>query len=98
MDDRTYCKVRVFIAAKDGDIIATDERQFFTPPTTEEYTQLLFEEISFTDFVCYDADDIQYIISVLDWYAPDGAHSVFSMPLAIDDVWQDDFMTEEEDF
>ncbi len=93
----TYCKVRLFVATSDGSAIATDDRKFFAPPTTEEYEQLLYEEISFTDFTCYIWQEIQYIIAALDWFAPDGAHAVFTMPLNPYDVWPREFERELED-
>lgn len=91
----TYCKVRLFVATSDGSAIATDDRRFSTPPTTDEYERLLFEEISFTDFDCYIWQEIQYIIAALDWFASDGAHSTFSMTLNPEDVWPREFMSEE---
>lgn len=93
----TYCNVRLFVVTKDGSAIATDDALFLKPPTTAEYEQLLFQEISYTTFTAYTATEIQYIIAALDWFAPDGAHSVFSMSLNPEDVWPTEFMEDEED-
>lgn len=92
----TYCNVRLFVVTSDGSAIATENRVFYNPPTMDEYEQILFEEISFTDFTCYNWKEIQYIVTVLDWVSPDGAHSAFTMPLNPDDVWPRDFLTDEE--
>ncbi len=88
-----YAEVRLLITAKDGRTFITDTRDFEIPPTNDMYMQMLYEELSYTDFADYSASDIRYVVAVLDWQSISNAeiNSPCTFVTNINSVWPDSF-------
>lgn len=85
--DETYCEVRIFVLTVDNVMYTTDPHRFITAPSTKDYANILFAETYEGVIPVMNAENVYYIVAVLDWFMPDGNHSAFPMMLNGQDVW-----------